>query len=92
MSPKDLTGYWSVRLQTYSFDVCVKAKRDIGPILFASSSLSQKYQNMFMFYSDTTLTLDHKKSYFPQMPNELLIRPNIISLIALKLDKSQTYK
>ena len=55
----NLTGYWSVRLQTCSFDVCVKAKRDIGPILFASSSLIQKLSEsvlsfiLTLFWSST---------------------------------------
>ena len=46
----------------------------------------------FKFFSDTILILDHKKSYLPQMPNELLIQPDIIALIALELDKSQACK
>ena len=54
-----LTGHWSVRLQTYSLDVCVKTKRDIGTILFASSYLSQKLSEyvlsfiLILFWSST---------------------------------------
>ena len=46
----------------------------------------------FSFDFVKVMSDDHRKSYLPQMPSELLIRPDIITLIALELDKSQACK